>query len=101
MLEFAWAFALLKTHNATDKALAELFDLSVKTPSLKEMFSNVLKSKTIKTYYFDRKNNAVLVKDISSLDAGSTDVGVSEWGGLSSFISKATDIVLQFTANEI
>ena len=101
ILEFAWAFDILKTHNATGKALAELFDLSLRQPSLREMFSNVLKNKTIKTYYFDKKDNAVSVKDISSLDAGSSDVGVAEWGGLSSFISKATDIVLQFTANDI
>lgn len=100
MLEFAWAVDILKENKATDKSLADLFDMTPVSKPLKEMFTNILKNKTIKTYYFDRKDNSVSVKDISSLDAGSDDVSISEWGGLSSFISKATEIVLQFTANE-
>ena len=100
MLEFAWAVDILQNHKAADKSLAALFDMNILSKPLKEMFTNILKNKTIKTYYFDRKDDAVSVKDISSLDASSEDVAVSEWGGLSSFISKATEIVLQFTANE-
>ena len=60
----------------------------------------MLETKQLNTYYFDRVNNAVSVKDISSLDAGSEDIAISEWGGLSSFASKASDIVSKSVANE-
>jgi hypothetical protein len=33
------------------------------------------------------------MKDITSLDAGSDDEAVSEWGGLSQFAGKVTDLV--------
>lgn len=99
LLEFAWAVEILKNNKATDKSLSELFDIKAPSKPLKEIFTNVLKNKTIKTYYFDRTNNAVSVKDISSLDAGSDDSAIAEWGGLSSFASRATDIISKIAAN--
>jgi AAA15 family ATPase/GTPase len=99
LLEFAWAFNLLKKTKAKDNALFELFNVK-KTPTYSRLFKDLLETKQLNTYYFDRVNNAVLVKDISSLDAGSEDIAVSEWGGLSSFASKASDIVSKSVANE-
>jgi energy-coupling factor transporter ATP-binding protein EcfA2 len=98
LLEFAWALTLLKENKADFKALLALFDLKNTAP-IKEMFKNILDNKSINTYYFDRgSDNKVTVKDISSLDAGSEDAAVSEWGGLSSFISKASDIISKIVA---
>ncbi len=98
MLEFAWAVQLLKSFKADYKSLAELFD--IKSPAtVKNILSSILENKTINTYYFDRKNNHVTVKDISTLDAGSEDLAVSEWGGLSSFSSKASDIISKLAAH--
>ena len=98
MLEFAWAIKLLQNNKADFKALLALFDLKNTAP-IKDMFKNILDNKSINTYYFDRGiNNDVTVKDISSLDAGSEDAAVSEWGGLSSFISKASDIISKIVA---
>ena len=98
MLEFAWAIKLLQNNKADFKALLALFDLKNTAP-IKDMFKNILDNKSINTYYFDRGvNNQVTVKDISSLDAGSEDAAVSEWGGLSSFISKASDIISKIVA---
>jgi predicted ATP-dependent endonuclease of OLD family len=99
LLEFAWAFNLLKETKAKENPLFDLFDVG-KTPTYTLLFKNLLKTKQLKTYYFDRVNNTVSVKDISSLDAGSEDIAVSEWGGLSSFASKASDIVSKSVANE-
>jgi energy-coupling factor transporter ATP-binding protein EcfA2 len=99
LLEFAWAFKYLQENKADYKSLAELFEFKKVSASLKDMFISVLK-KDIKTFYFDREKNAVKIKDISSLDAGSDDKAVSEWGGLSSFSSKASDIILKVTADE-
>jgi len=98
-LEFAWAFNFLKQANAKDETLFELFNVR-KTSTFTRLFKNFLKEKHLNTYYFDRKNNSVSIKDISSLDAGSDDLAISEWGGLSSFASKASEIVSKSVANE-
>jgi hypothetical protein len=99
MIEFAWAIKLLQENKADYKSLVALFEIK-NSPPIKEIFTSLLKNKSIKTYYFDREaDNHVSVKDISSLDAGSEDAAVSEWGGLSSFISKASDIISKIVAN--
>lgn len=98
LLEFAWAFNLLKDSKAGgNDALYELFDIKRTAPT-KRLLDNILAEKTINTYYFSRDNNEnrVISKDISSLDAGSDDTAVAEWGGLSQFSSKATDIILKY-----
>lgn len=99
MLEFAWAVNYLKQNKGDYKSLSELFDIKPIHSSIKEIFSSFLNNKKINTYYFDRKDNQVTVKDISSLDAGDKDSAIAEWGGLSSFISKATDIISNLAAN--
>lgn len=97
LLEFAWAFNILKSANATGKQLFDLFDLKNST-SLKKLLDDQLNNKTINTYYFDRISDQVSVRDISSLDAGSEDPAISEWGGLSSFSSKATGLIANIVA---
>ncbi len=92
VLEFAWSLGHLKKNNAGYKSLAKLFELNSVSTSAKNMLNLALKSK-IKTYFFERIQSKVTVKDISSLDAGSNDEFVSEWGGLATFNSKAIDIV--------
>lgn len=90
-LEFAWAFRFLKESKKTSgKDLMKLFPSS--PPSLSMMFENVF-NQNIKSYYFDREGSEIIVRDISSLDAGSDDPAVSEWGGLSSFSTNAMEIV--------
>jgi energy-coupling factor transporter ATP-binding protein EcfA2 len=97
MIEFAWAVKYLQQNKADSKSLAELFDMK-NSLQVKGIFNSTLKAKTINTYYFDRKDNTVSVKDISSLDAGNDDVAIAEWGGLSSFSSKASDIISKLVA---
>ena len=97
MIEFAWAVRYLQQNKADYKSLAALFDMKITAP-VRDIFSSILKNKTINTYYFDRMNESVSVKDISSLDAGNDDVGIAEWGGLSSFSSKAIDIISNIVA---
>ena len=99
-LEFAWAFQFIKqSENSNYKQLMELFDFKSGPPSLTLMFKNMMK-KNIASYYFDREKKKVVVKNISSLDAGSEDPSIAEWGGLSSFSSKASEIVLKSVPNE-
>lgn len=90
LLEFAWAFQYLKEANASGDMLSELFGIKEEQ---KGVFKNILETKDIKTYSFDRVNNKVAIKNISTLDAGSEDISIAEWGGLSSFSSKASDII--------
>ncbi len=97
-LEFAWAFQFLKQGKANDEVLYELFD----TPS-EERFGKVFKGifqKSVRTYYFDKQDEGVFVKDISTLDAGSENPLVAEWGGLSTFASKAGEIVAKYGPDE-
>jgi energy-coupling factor transporter ATP-binding protein EcfA2 len=99
LLEFAWAFNILKKSKVADDSLFELFGIP-KTPGTKKLFEGLISKKKINTFYFDRENDKVVTKDISTLDAGSEDEAVSEWGGLSSFAGKATDIVSKYFVDE-
>jgi len=99
-LEFAWAFRYLQKISNGSRYLAELFNIEG-SDALGRLFKNTLDSNTINTYYFDRTNDCIEVKDISTLDAGSEDVSIAEWGGLSSFSSKASDIISRVMAQKI
>jgi len=100
LLEFAWAFNHLQKSNVKKAdALNELFEMK-KTASTKKLFEDILINKTIKTFYFSREEGRVISKDISSLDVGSEDVDISEWGGLSQFSGKATDVVSKYYVDE-
>lgn len=99
LLEFAWAFNFLKESKVSDDALFELFDIG-KTTGTKKLFEGILSGKQINTFYFDRVNDKIVTKDISSLDAGSDDDAISGWGGLSAFAGKATDVVSKYFADE-
>ncbi len=94
--EFAWAFESLKEGRAPlRKALCQLFKVS-EDSTVASNFSD-LGAKLIKTYYFKpQKEGGVVSQDISTLDVGSDDDALSEWGGLSSFASRASEIVSRY-----
>ena len=96
-LEFAWAFNLLK-QSGHKNTLHQLFDLNIDNKT-KKIYEDILGNKTINTYYFSRNNKGVEVKNISSLDANSSDEDISEWGGISAFASKTGDIVSKYIAD--
>jgi energy-coupling factor transporter ATP-binding protein EcfA2 len=99
LLEFAWAFNHLKNSKTGEKALYELFGMK-KTAQSARLFGNILTRKTIHSYFFLRENNRVVSKDITALDPGSEDEAIGEWGGLSQFSGKATDIVSKYFLDE-
>jgi predicted ATPase len=99
LLEFAWAFNLLKKIKAKDDALYDLFEIK-KTAPTKRLFENMLSNKTINTFYFSREGSKVKSRNITALDPGSDDEAISEWGGLSQFSGKATDIVSNYYVDE-
>lgn len=98
LLDFAWAFNIVKKSEFANKedALYEMFDLR-KNATTSQIFEGLL-SKQLSTYYFSRTaTGKVTSTDISSLDAGSEDSSISEWGGLSQFSAKVADIVYKYT----
>ena len=100
LLEFAWAFNLLKNGNVSNryKALYEVFGITGKNP-VKAMLRNVFETKTINTFYFKRNSDGKVVsQDISSLDAAASDPSISEWGGISGFSSRVTDVISRYLA---
>lgn len=96
--EFVWAFNNLKelTDLHFKSALCEMFDVSKKSTAA-NLFDG-LKQKCIKTYYSANKSSkeGVTFSDISSLDAFSNETAISEWGGLSSFAGRTSEIVSKY-----
>ena len=99
LLELLWAMNYIKSLNGTSADIFELFSLK-KNPSIEKTFKTVIKEKTFATYFFEQGKEGVIIKNISSLDAGSDDKAISNWGGLTDFASKAGDVVSKLVAND-
>lgn len=99
LLELLWAMNYIQKYNGTSNDLFELFSLE-KNASMATTFKTIIKERSFATYFFEQNNEGVIVKNISSLDAGSEDKAISNWGGLTDFSSKAGDIVSKLVANE-
>lgn len=96
-LEFAWAFNLLKGNTSQrDTALYKVFNVPTGSPVC-EMLKGVF-NKSICTYFFRRENSNGKVDshDISSLDVTATDNIIAEWGGLSEFSSRVSEVVSKY-----
>lgn len=99
LLELVWVINTLKEYKSDGKELFELFDIRRKNDDLAKTFEAAVQKKTFKTWYFDRQTDGVHIRDISSLDAGSDNPAVANWGGLSEFASRAVDIISKLAAN--
>jgi AAA domain, putative AbiEii toxin, Type IV TA system len=101
LLELLWAMNYIQSRGGTASDLFELFSQKDNTSnrSIRETFETVIKEKTFATYFFQHGEEGVTIKNISSLDAGSEDEAVSNWGGLANFASKAGNIVSKLVAN--
>ena len=94
LLEFAWALGMLKNldERTFRKAMCELFSVDTHD-SMANLFKG-LKGKNVKTYFMSsRGGEGVVSSDISSLDVESDKDYVADWGGLSFFAGKASEIV--------
>ena len=99
LLELLWAINYIKNYNGTTMDLFELFSLQP-DDSVETIFKEVIASKNFATYFFDKTKEGVIVKNISTLDAGSDDPAVASWGGLTDFASRSGDVVSKLVANE-
>lgn len=96
-VDFAWTLRELSNLDNAQfkKAMCTLFNLKCDTKN-KAIFSE-LQSKVVKAYYFCAKDGeGVVSTDISSLDVMNSNQIISEWGGLSSFASRASEIVSEY-----
>lgn len=91
VLDMVWATQIL-SGKASPDAFLKMFALK-KPGSLYKLSEDILTTKTFKTYYFGRHNNRINVQDISSLDPGNTDDAISEWGGLTEFSTRVSEVV--------
>jgi len=91
VLELTWAVGMLVEMKSPAEKLLRLFNIR-KTQYLLKMAESVL-AKTFKTYYFDRQGDSVTAKDISSLDPDDIEASVADWGGLTEFSTRVSQIV--------
>lgn len=96
LLEFAWTLSMLETSpkGAREKALCDLFGVTYSS-SVSKMLKGVVE-KSVKTYFFSHTVEGAKAVDISSLDASSEQVDEAEWGGLSQFASRASEVVSKY-----
>ena len=97
-MEYVWAFNNIKHLNdeSFKRAMCDLFEIE-KRSTAANLFEG-LKNKEVKTYFMSKESAAagVVSKNISTLEALSDDPYVSEWGGLSSFANKTSEIVSEY-----
>jgi predicted ATPase len=98
VLELVWAIQIMQEMKAKEDHLFSLFEIDKKDKAIKDVFSDILKNKSFKTYFFERKEEKVRTRDISSLDPATEDPALSEWGGITSFSSRASEIVSNIMA---
>ena len=89
ILNFVWATQLLVKWNAGPAPLLKLLDVNA-TPFSKELAKTVLQEKRFKTYYFSGDDK---VKDISTLDPEDSDDAVADFGGLTAFNTKVSEVL--------
>lgn len=92
ILELVWLIQNLKKLKVSTDYLFEIFELN-KASGMGKVFQDVMQ-KEYKTFYFDRPGETgVVSKDISSLDPFSEEAELSEWGGLSSFSNRVSELL--------
>ena len=91
VLELVWAIQYLVKAKAEPGKLLKVLDL--RSNYFSKPLAEVVLGKTFKTYYFSRQDKNVHVKDISTLDAEDPDEAVSDFGGLTAFSTKTSEVV--------
>lgn len=99
-LEFSWAFNMIKGNKARHiEALREIF--SVPANSSMNKILKAVCDKKVNTFYFgrDAQTGKVTALDISSLNAFDDNPLIADWGGLSEFSSKVSDVVSKYAVD--
>jgi predicted ATPase len=93
ILEMIWALNAIKTDKGNGAShLERLFAVK----GLRHVWESAL-GKTYKVFYFHPEKDQINVRDISSLELFEEDE-IAEWGGLTSFATRASEIVSEIAA---
>lgn len=98
LMDFIWILQQLPhgDKNIMKKAMCDLFNIDISDPS--SSIFNSISEKIVKTYYFSHSgSNGVITHDISSLNSFDEDSDIAEWGGISNFADRASDIVSRWS----
>lgn len=88
VLDLIWALRQVQECGGTESDVRELFELN-SNPTTKQIAESSL-SKDYRVYFFERGKAA---QDISSLDPGSEDEAIANWGDLNGFAGRSADVV--------
>ena len=91
VLELVWTIQYLVKARAEPVQLLKVLDL--RSNHFSKPLAETVFEKIFKTYYFSRQDKIVNVKDISTLDAEDPDEAVSDFGGLTTFSTKTSEVV--------
>lgn len=88
VLDLIWALRQIQECGGSESDVRELFELN-SNPTTKQIAETSL-SKDYCVYFFERGKAA---QEISSLDPGSEDEAVANWGDLNGFAGRSADVV--------
>lgn len=88
VLDLIWALRQIQECGGTESDVRELFELN-SNPTTKQIAESSL-NKDYRVYFFERGKAA---QEISSLDPGSDDEAVANWGDLNGFAGRSADVV--------
>ena len=102
LLEFAWAFNTIKGSDASPAQKEKMLLKMFAAEHLENIFrlAKGIFEKSVNTYFFADKGEGVVTQDISNLDVASDDQNMADWGGLSQFSDKASEVVSQVINGE-
>ena len=88
VLDLIWALRQVQECGGTDADIRELFELD--SNSITKQIVECSLTKDYRVYFFQRGK---MTQDISSLDPGSEDEAVANWGNLNGFAGRSADVV--------
>ena len=88
VLDLVWGIQFAKTHQGVGADVLEMLNLP-NNAEMRPVAESALKS-SFKVFYFQRDGN---VKDISDLDPSADDQAEANWGGLTEFSGRVSEVV--------
>ena len=95
VLDLVWALRQIQECRGTETDVRDLFEL--KPNSTTKQIAERALTKDYSVFFFERDKVA---QDISSLDPGSEDEAISNWGDLNGFAGRAADVVARVVSRE-
>jgi len=92
VVEMMWAIRVLSESSASPESLLKLLGLQRQSGWI-AWAREIMTQKVFRTFFFERSGHAVTAKDISTLDPFDMDEAISDWGGLTSFSTRVSEVI--------